>query len=116
MVGALFSPDGFAVAAARTGTQALEMVSTNDYALIIADPAVAAPSGTSFVRALLEADSRWHGRLIVSGRGDGDVGRRISKPFDLRRLRALAEEVIRDAGVSNPPPAPEARDPATPGP
>lgn len=97
LVAALFAPDGYQVDTARGGDQALAMAATDDYDLIIADVAVTAPSGGSFLEALIEADPKWSDRLVAIGaaNGDGPNSRRISKPFDLRRLRSIADELMR---------------------
>ena len=112
VLGALFAPDGFAVDAARTGDQALALAAARDYALVIADATVIAPTGEPFVRALLRLDPKWEGRLItIGGRSEQDGRHRVSRPFDLRRLRALADRLMAEAtGVSTPPPEPAATD------
>jgi two-component system NtrC family sensor kinase len=112
VLGALFAPDGFAVDAARTGDQALALAAARDYALVIADATVIAPAGEPFVRALLRSDPKWESRLItIGGRSELDGRHRVSRPFDLRRLRALADRLMaEETGVSTPPPEPAATD------
>ncbi len=112
VLGALFAPDGFSVDAARTGDQALALAAARDYALVIADATVALSAGEPFVRALLRTDAKWEGRLItIGGRSEADGRHRVSRPFDLRRLRALADRMMdAGAGVSSPPRAPAATD------
>jgi two-component system NtrC family sensor kinase len=112
VLGALFAPDGLAVDTARTGDQALALAGRRDYALVVADAGIAVSAGEPFVRALLRADAKWEGRLItIGGRSAADGPHRVSRPFDLRRLRALADRLMADAaGVSTPPREPAATD------
>ena len=91
VLAALFAPDGFVVDGARAGAQALQLVERNDYDLLIADAALVGPSGAPLV-AELAADSRWRDRVLtIGGRTDG---RRVTKPFDLRQVRAMAEQIL----------------------
>jgi CheY-like chemotaxis protein len=111
VLGALFAPDGFAVDAARTGDQALALAAARDYALVIADASVSVSAGEPFVRALLRADAKWEGRLItIGGRSEADGRYRVSRPFDLRRIRGMADRMLEAPGVSSPPPGPAAKD------
>jgi len=102
LVSALFAPDGHAVDTARGGPQAMTLLESRSYDLVLADASAMAGPDQSFVRAVLAAHPEWEGRVAVAvsnGRGDaGGVGRRISKPFNLRELRALAEEVMTAEG------------------
>ena len=106
VVSALFSTDRYRVESARNGAEGMAMAAAADYDLVIADATLAAPSGRPFVQELREADARWAERLVVVGGGNAD--RRVSKPFDLRRLRSLADEILAGAAVSSPPPSPDA--------
>ena len=106
VVSALFATDRYRVESARNGAEGMAMVAAADYDLVIADATLAAPSGRPFVQELREADARWAERLVVVGGGNAD--RRVSKPFDLRRLRSLADEILAGAAVSSPPPSPDA--------
>ena len=98
LVSALFAPDGHAVDTARGGPQAMQLVETRSYDLVLADASAMAGPERPFIRAVLAAHPEWEDRIavsVVNGRGDtGGVVRRISKPFNLRELRALAEEVM----------------------
>jgi len=91
VMAALFAPDGFVVDGARAGAQALQLVERNDYDLLIADAALAGPSGAPLVSELT-ADARWRDRLLTIGGRPG--GARVNKPFDLRQVRALAEKIL----------------------
>ena len=91
VMAALFAPDGFVVDGARAGAQALQLVERNDYDLLIADATRAGPSGAPLVSELI-ADVRWRDRLLTIGGRHG--GTRVSKPFDLRQVRALAEKIL----------------------
>ena len=106
VVAALFSTDRFRVESARNGAEGMAMAAATDYDLVIVDATIAAPSGRPFVQELRESDPRWAERLVVVGSGNEE--RRVSKPFDLRRLRALADEILSGGAVSTPPPVPDA--------
>lgn len=106
VIAALFTADRYRVESARNGAEGMAMAAATDYDLVIADATLAAPSGRPFVQELRESDERWAERLIAVGGRNED--RRVSKPFDLRRLRSLADEVLRGRSVSTPPPAPDA--------
>ncbi|MGE5927096.1 MAG: ATP-binding protein [Gemmatimonadota bacterium] len=106
VVAALFPTDRYRVESARNGAEGLAMAAAADYDLVIVDATLAAPSGRPFVQELRAADPRWADRLVVVGGGNEE--RRVSKPFDLRRLRALADEILSGGAVSTPPPAPDA--------
>ena len=97
LVSALFAPDGHAVDTARGGAQAMALTEAQSYDLVLADASAMAGPELPFVRAVLAAHPDWEGRVAVSvsnGRDAGGAGRRISKPFNLRELRALAEEMM----------------------
>jgi two-component system NtrC family sensor kinase len=106
VVAALFAADRYRVESARNGAEGMAMAAATDYDLVIADATLAAPSGRPFVQELRESDERWGERLIAVGGRSED--RRVSKPFDLRRLRSLADEILGARSVSTPPPAPDA--------
>ena len=105
-IAALFTAERYRVESARNGAEGMAMAAATDYDLVIADATLAAPSGRPFVQELRESDARWAERLIAVGGRNED--RRVSKPFDLRRLRSLADEVLGARSVSTPPPAPDA--------
>ncbi|HEX6643929.1 MAG TPA: ATP-binding protein [Gemmatimonadales bacterium] len=106
VVSALFPTDRYRVEGARNGAEGLAMAAAADYDLVIADASLVSPGGGHFIDALRESDPRWAERIVVVGaRGEG---RRVSKPFDVRRLRSLAEEVLGVSLVSSQPPAPDA--------
>jgi CheY-like chemotaxis protein len=106
VIAALFAADRYRVESARNGAEGMAMTAATDYDLVIADATLAAPSGRPFVQELREADGRWAERLVSVGGRNGEL--RVSKPFDLRRLRALADEILGAREVSTPPPSPGA--------
>ena len=106
VIAALFTAERYRVESARNGAEGMAMAAATDYDLVIADATLAAPSGRPFVQELRESDARWADRLIAVGGRNED--RRVSKPFDLRRLRSLADEVLGARSVSTPPPVPDA--------
>jgi DNA-binding response OmpR family regulator len=111
-VSALFTPQGHVVEAVRSGSQGLLLLKERDFDLIVADSRAAAGPSELFVQALAALRPETCGRLVlaVSGNGDPveaglDAGvRRTRKPFSLRDLIALAQEVF----ASSPPRSPAA--------
>ena len=102
LVSALFTPDGHAVEAVRSAEQALRLARERDWDLIIADVQMAAGAAEPFTRALLHACPEIRGRLVVACSGEDDLRsrngeeafRRVKKPFNLRDLRSVAQEVF----------------------
>ncbi|MGH7510384.1 MAG: ATP-binding protein [Gemmatimonadales bacterium] len=102
MLSALFTPEGYAVEAARTGEQGLRLARERVYDLIITDARVAAGSQELFAGALLAALPDACGRLLVACAGDDDLPaalaqqplHRVAKPFNLRDLRTAANEIL----------------------
>lgn len=102
LLSALFTPEGHAVEAVRTGEQGLKLAQERDYDLIIAD--VGVPSGPAglFAGALLDARPALGSRLVVVCSGEQDLPgalaqhtiHRVRKPFNLRDLRAVANEIL----------------------
>lgn len=106
VVSALFAGEGYLVDAARDADQALGFVRDRAYDLVISDARIAAGAGEPFAEALLRERPAWAGRLVLAGRkprSAAPTSRYLSKPFNLRELRALADEMF-----SSPP-----RPPAT---
>ncbi|HLS47044.1 MAG TPA: ATP-binding protein [Gemmatimonadales bacterium] len=110
MLSALFAPDGYNVESARTAAEALSMIAAIDYDLVIADGSLATPSGAPLLQALESAEGGWSERLILIG-GARNAARRVNKPFDLRLVRSLADEVLGRRVVSNRRPSPGATAP-----
>ena len=112
LVSALFTPQGHVVEAVRSGTQGLLMLQEREFDLIVADAMAAAGPSELFVQALAAQRPETCGRLVlgVSGHGDAAEGeldaavRRTRKPFSLRDLNALAQEIF----ASTPPRSPAA--------
>ncbi len=107
LVSALFTPQGHVVEAVRSGSQGLRMVGERSFDLIVADGMVAAGPTNLFVQALAARHPETCPRLVVGVSGNGAApdpalaggARQIRKPFSLRDLSALAEEIF----ASNPP-------------
>jgi two-component system, NtrC family, sensor kinase len=102
MLSALFTPEGYAVEAARTGEQGLRLAREREYDLIITDAHAAAGAQVLFAGALLDALPHARGRLVVACSGeeelplplaDGAV-HRVKKPFNLRDLRTVANQIL----------------------
>ena len=99
---ALFTPEGHAVEAVRSGEQGLRLVREREYDLIIADVHAATGPAELFAHALLEAYPGASGRLVVVCSGEEELpgalaGRpvhRVRKPFNLRDLKAVANEIF----------------------
>jgi PAS domain S-box-containing protein len=106
LVSALFAGDQYLVDVTRDAEEALGFARTRGYDLVIADARITAEPGVRFADALLRERPDWAGRLVLGGRKPrtGAVASRyLSKPFNLRELRLVADEMF-----SSPP-----RQPAT---
>ena len=99
---ALFTPEGHAVEAVRTGEQGLRLARERDYDLIIADIHAATGAAELFADALLEAFPGASSRLVVVCSGEEELPgplaqqrvHRVRKPFNLRDLRTVANEIL----------------------
>ncbi|MEA2723185.1 MAG: hypothetical protein QOH59_956 [Gemmatimonadales bacterium] len=99
---ALFTPEGHAVEAVRSGEQGLRLVREREYDLIIADVHAAAGPAELFADALLEAYPGASGRLVVVCTGEEELPgplaqrpvHRVRKPFNLRDLKAVANQIL----------------------
>jgi two-component system NtrC family sensor kinase len=101
LVTALFAPDGYTVETVRSGEQGLRLAREGGYDLIIADLRVAAgTSSEPFARALLNACPEIRNRLVVACSREEELPpwehrlHRVSKPFNLRDLRSVAEAIL----------------------
>jgi two-component system NtrC family sensor kinase len=111
LVSALFTPQGHVVEAVRSGSQGMLMLRERDFDLIVAD-ALATAGPQLFVEALAIHRPETCARVVLGVTGNGDlpdpsldVGvRRTRKPFSLRDLNALAQEIF----ASSPPRSPVA--------
>ncbi len=112
LVSALFTPQGHVVEAVRSGSQGLRMLKERDFDLIVADAMAAAGPSELFVQALAAHRPETCARVVLGVTGNGDLTepasgfgiRRTRKPFSLRDLNALAEEIF----ASSPPRSPAA--------
>ncbi len=100
LVSALFAPDGLLVDGARTADQAFRLLREHTYDLVIADSQLPGTGDRLFVIALLEEHPEWRDKLVVTSaaRASGPTlpiaTHRVSKPFNLRDLRALAGRIL----------------------
>jgi two-component system NtrC family sensor kinase len=102
MLSALFTPEGYAVEAARTGAQGLRLAGEREYDLIITDARIVAGAQELFAGALLDAFPHARGRLVVACSGEEDLPapltqqslHRVTKPFNLRDLRTIANSIL----------------------
>jgi hypothetical protein len=112
LVSALFTPQGHVVEAVRSGSQGLRMLQEHDFDLIVADAMAVAGPSELFVHALAAHRPEACARVVLGVTGNGDLAepapgfgvRRTRKPFSLRDLNALAEEIF----ASSPPRSPAA--------
>jgi two-component system, NtrC family, sensor kinase len=112
LVSALFTPQGHVVEAVRSGTQGLRMVKDRHFDLIVADAMASVGPSELFVQALATHRPEACARVVLGVTGNGDLPepvtdfgvRRTRKPFSLRDLNALAEEIF----ASSPPRSPAA--------
>jgi len=97
VVSALFTPDGHVVHAVRSADDALDMASEQSYDLVLVDARAVTSAGLAFTDALASTRPGWAKRVILAngnGRTDGLAGFELSKPFNLRELKALADEIF----------------------
>ena len=102
LLSALFASEGHAVEAVRTGDQALKLAQEREYDLIITDVGVSAGSSELFAGALLDACPAVRNRLVVACSGEDELPgplahqaiHRVRKPFNLRDLRTVANEIL----------------------
>jgi hypothetical protein len=73
LLSALFTPDGHAVEAVRTGEQGLRLAREQQFDLIITDAGLPAGPAQLFAGALLEACPGFCGRLVVACSGEEDL-------------------------------------------
>jgi two-component system NtrC family sensor kinase len=107
LVSALFTPQGHVVEAVRSGSQGLRMLKDRHFDLIVADAMASVGQSELFVHALVTQRPETCARVVLGVTGNGDLPepgpdfgiRRIRKPFSLRDLNALAEEIF----ASSPP-------------
>jgi CheY-like chemotaxis protein len=110
LVSALFTPKGHVVEAVRSGSQGLRMLKDRHFDLIVADAMAAVGPTELFVQALATQHPETCARLVVGDSGNGTVPdpgidfgiRRARKPFNLRDLNALAEEVFASSRPRSP--------------
>jgi CheY-like chemotaxis protein len=99
---ALFTLEGHAVEAVRSGEQGLKLAREREYDLIIADVHAATGPAELFADALLEACPGADGRLVVACSGEEELpgalaqwpAHRVRKPFNLRDLKAVANDIL----------------------
>jgi hypothetical protein len=111
-VSALFTPQGAVVEGVRSGVQGLRMLKERDFDLVVADAMAAVGPSELFVQAVASECPELCGRLLVGVSGNGDLPDRIMdagirgahKPFNLRELNAVAQEIF----ASTPPRSPAA--------
>lgn len=111
-VSALFTPQGAVVEGVRSGVQALRMLKERDYDLVVTDAMAAVGPSELFVQAVASECPELCGRLLVGVSGNGGLPDRITetgvrgarKPFNLRELSAVAQEIF----ASTPPRSPAA--------
>jgi two-component system, NtrC family, sensor kinase len=102
LLSALFASEGHTVEAVRSGEQALRMAREGAYDLIIADVGMGAGTSELFAHALIDRCPQVRDRLVVacsngeevpSISGEGPI-RRVTKPFNLRGLNSVAQEIF----------------------
>ncbi len=102
LLSALFTSEGHAVEAVRTGEQGLRLARERDYDLIIADIHAASGPAELFADALLHACPGAGSRLVVVCSGEEQLPatlaehtvHRVRKPFNLRDLRTVANQIL----------------------
>jgi two-component system NtrC family sensor kinase len=112
MVSALFTAQGAVVEAVRSGTQGIRMLKERDFDLVVVDAMAAVDPSRLFVQAVAAERPELCGRLVVGVAGNGELhkaaveagARGARKPFNLRELNAVAQEIF----ASTPPRSPAA--------
>jgi two-component system, NtrC family, sensor kinase len=102
LLSALFAPDGHAVEAVRSGEQGLKLAREHEFDLIITDAGLPVGPAQLFAGALLDAMPGFSDRLVVACSGEEDLPgplaqqpiHRVRKPFNLRDLRTVANEIL----------------------
>jgi two-component system NtrC family sensor kinase len=102
LLSALFTPEGHAVEAVRTGEQGLKLAREREYDLIIADVHAATGPAELFADALLDAFPGASSRLVIACSGEEEFTgllaqhpvHRVRKPFNLRDLKTVANEIL----------------------
>jgi DNA-binding response OmpR family regulator len=82
---------------ARSGDDAMGLAVERTYDLVLADARIVTAEGRGFTEALLAARPGWAGRLVTvsaNGRSGTRAARHLRKPFNLRELKAVAEELL----------------------
>jgi two-component system NtrC family sensor kinase len=110
MVSALFTPQGAVVEAVRSGTQGIRMLKERDFDLVVVDAMAAVDPSRPFLQAVAAECPDLCGRLVVGVAGNGELheaavqagARGARKPFNLRELNAVAQEIF----ASTPPRSP----------
>jgi two-component system NtrC family sensor kinase len=111
-VSALFTPQGAVVEGVRSGVQGLRMLKERDFDLVVADAMAAVGPSELFLEAVASECPELCGRLLIGVSGNGDLPDRVveagvrgaRKPFNLRELNAVAQEIL----ASTPPRSPAA--------
>ena len=112
MVSALFTAQGAVVEAVRSGPQGIRMLRERDFDLVVVDAMAAVDPTRLFVQAVAAERPELCGRLVVGVAGNGELheaaleagARGARKPFNLRELNAVAQEIF----ASSPPRSPAA--------
>jgi CheY-like chemotaxis protein len=112
MVSALFTPQGAVVEAVRSGTQGIRMLKERDFDLVVVDAMAAVDPSRPFLQAVAAECPDLCGRVVVGVTGNGELheaalqagARGARKPFNLRELNAVAQEIF----ASTPPRSPAA--------
>jgi two-component system, NtrC family, sensor kinase len=112
MVSALFTPQGAVVEAVRSGRQGIRMLKEREFDLVVADAMAAVDPSRLFVQVVAAECPELCGRLVVGVSGNGELpeiaveagARPARKPFNLRELNAVAQEIF----ASSPPRSPAA--------
>ena len=110
LVSALFTPQGHVVEAVRSGAQGMRMLEQRNFDLIVADAMAAVGPSELFVQALAARRPDACSRMVLGIAGNGDLHEPVPefgircarKPFSLRDLNALAEEIFASSRPRSP--------------
>ncbi|MEO8199006.1 MAG: ATP-binding protein [Gemmatimonadota bacterium] len=103
VVSALFATDGHLIETVRTGSQGLKQAASHQYDLVIAEARAVAEPGLLFSRALTSVLPLYRERLIIATDTTPMPSRdgipTLTKPFNLRELKAVAGQILKRATV-----------------
>jgi len=102
--------EGFSVEGVKSGDEAIQVLKTISYDLLILDLVLPGVTGEDVMTFLEEAQPRTLRRIVVMTASPRRLSceflericRILTKPFDVEELVLIARECVRDSGLSSP--------------